>query len=115
MFKRKKKKTGCETPEFRTPIPPSQQVRILIKRDCTSRYEEFDPVLYYHELAVEYDGNQIVGYKLGDGKTKWSELDYITNISDIHHFVLYCDPTGPAAQVVLDPFMANDIQGGTEQ
>lgn len=92
-------------------------MKILIKRDCTSNYNEQDPVLRLHELAAEYNDGEIIGYKLGDGQTKWSELKYITNITEIPEFCVWCQSfrdgsicRGP--QIILNPFLANKIQDG---
>ena len=131
MFKRKKKKTGCETPRFRKPTAPPQYeappmppvappklpsgtvFKCLIKRGTSEKYKEFNPILKLNELAVEYDDNKIIGYKLGDGVTKWSELKYIINLTDIKEFWLYCDGR-LCTQTVLDPFVIKDYLGGTK-
>lgn len=94
-------------------------VNCLIKRGTTNEYKEWNPILSLNELAVEYNNNEIVGYKIGDGTTRWPELPYINHITDISEFWLYCnafDCSHPyiAAKIMLDPFMINNFLGGTE-
>lgn len=91
-----KKKTGVQTPEYSrfsiapepkseskpnpNYVPPASVVppepikfdaglRVcLIKRGTTEDYKEWNPTLHLNELAVEYNDNEIVGYKIGDGE-----------------------------------------------
>ncbi len=130
MFERKKKKTGCETPEFRStvPMPPIKPARLklpsttsvvcLIKRGTTEDYKKYNPVLELNELSVEYDSDKIVGYKLGDGISRWLDLEYITNLTDLKEFWLYCGDINDrymVAKIVLNPFLINNSLGGTEE
>lgn len=156
MFKRKKKKTGVQTPEYRCPttpppppspttsgsnavkpnpnyVPPAsvskpesinldghRTIKCLIKRGTTEDYTEWNPILRLNELAVEYNDNEIVGYKIGDGSTKWSELSYITKFTDVSEFWLYVQPFYNtrhyvAAKIVLNPFEINNYLGGIEE
>lgn len=148
MFKRKKKKTDVQTPEYSrfsiAPEPKSESkpnpdyvppasvvppepikfvagLRVyLTKRVTTEDCKEWNPTLHLNELAVEYNDNEIVGYKIGDGETRWSELPYITKLTDISEFWIYVNPfcrNKPyiAAKIILDPFMINNFLGGTEQ
>lgn len=92
----------------------------LLKRGTTEDYKEWNPILNLNELAVEYNDNEIVGYKIGDGEARWSELPYITKFTDISEFWIYVDPfcyNKPyiAAKIILDPFMINNFLGGTEE
>lgn len=128
MFKRKKKKTGYETPKYTPPtMPPIEpakehqdySIKILIKRDTTQNYVAINPILRLKELAVEYNENGIVGYKIGDGLTPWSELSYITNLTDIKEFYLWANTFDGNnrkiyAKIVIDPFVINDFLGGTK-
>ena len=129
MFKRKKKKTGCETPEYSPPtMPPiklakehqDHSIKIFIKRGITQNYVKVNPILMLKELAVEYNENGIVGYKIGDGWTPWSELSYITNLTDIKEFYLWADTFDGSdrkiyAKIMLDPFVINNFLGGKEK
>lgn len=87
-------------------------IRCLIKRGTTEDYKEHNPVLHFNELAVEYNDDKIVGYKIGDGVTQWSDLLYIAKLTDISEFWLYCCEFGNlhphiAVKIVLDPFVIN--------
>jgi hypothetical protein len=95
-------------------------IKCLIKRGTTDDYNEWNPILYLNELAVEYNDNEIVGYKIGDGTTQWSELPYINHITDISEFWLYvnsfdCSHPYIAVKIILDPFVINNFLGGTEE
>lgn len=124
MFKRKKKKTGVQTPEFRSKVPMPKvksprlpndcnTVTCLIRRGTTTEWKTIDPIIYLNELTVEYSGDTIVGYKLGDGIKPWSELEYLTNINDIKEFWLYCAYSNGkrylSAKIMIDPFTINDF------
>lgn len=87
MFKRKKKKTGCETPEYRSPtMPPIKPAKpeikefenytnliIVPKHDKLDVWQDADWIPYKDEILVGYNDIKIV-YKLGDGVRKWNEL-----------------------------------------
>jgi hypothetical protein len=96
----------------------TQTIKCLIKRGTTDDYKEWNPTLHLNELAVEYNDNEIVGYKIGNGTTQWSELPYITKITDISEFWLWInafDNSHPyvVTKIILDPFMINNFLGGT--
>ena len=95
-------------------------IQCLIKRDTTDAYKEWNPVLHLNELAVEYNNDKIVGYKIGDGTTQWSELPYISQLTDISEFWIYIKPFHcgrhlVAAKIILDPFVINSFLGGNEK
>jgi hypothetical protein len=95
--------------------PSGTVIQCLVKRGTTEDYKEYNPTLQLNELAVEYNDNKIVGYKLGDGITKWSELEYVTNLTDVKEFWLYCGDINNryvVAKIVLNPFSINNSLGG---
>lgn len=98
----------------------AQTIKCLIKRGTTDDYKEWNPILDLNELAVEYNNDEIVGYKIGDGMTRWSELSYISQFTDISEFWLYTKPfrcahSRVAVKIMLDPFIINNFLGGTEE
>ena len=127
--------TECKTPKFRKPTPPPKPnpnyipppsvlpsnmvIHCYLKRGTTENYKEYNPTLQLNELAVEYDNNEIIGYKLGDGATKWSELEYVTNLTEVKEFWLYGDDINNGrrllSKIILNPFTINNYLGGTMQ
>lgn len=98
----------------------TQTITCLIKRDTTDTYKEWNPVLRLNELAVEYNNDEIVGYKIGDGTTQWSELPYINQLTEISEFWIYtkpfhCSCYRVAAKIIFDPFIINSFFGGNEK
>lgn len=90
MFKRKKKKTGCETPEFisKVPMPPVAKPKIkefencknliiIPKHDKLSVWQETTYIPYKDEILIAYNDLQVI-YKLGDGIHKWAELPEVS-------------------------------------
>ena len=87
MFKRKKKKTGCQTPEYRCPtIPPpipeppkpkdfenAQNMLIIPRRDTIAVWEDNETIPFKDEILIAYDDITVI-YKKGDGIHKWREL-----------------------------------------
>lgn len=60
-------------------------VRHIQRHDTESNWESKNPVLLDGELAFTTDGDNKGKYKLGDGKTKWSNLDYaFLNKSEVY-------------------------------
>lgn len=98
-----------------------QTIICLIKRDTTDAYKKQNPVLRLNELAVEYNNNKIVGYKIGDGTTQWSELPYITKFTNISEFWIYVDlfchnkSHIAVTKIILDPFVINNFLGKNEK
>lgn len=82
---------------------------ISIKTEQVMTMQKLDPVLYVNEVIAVYDGDNFIGHKVGDGKTKWSELQFVDKISDIKECWLYVpDKNNPgemrvAGKILLDP------------
>lgn len=74
MFKRKKKKTGCETPEIKEwKFENSKDLIIVPRHDKLVEWKSSDYIPYKDEVLVGYNDIQVV-YKVGDGIHKWNEL-----------------------------------------
>lgn len=87
MFKRNKKKTGVQTPEYGCPaMPPIKPAKpeikefenytnliIVPKHNKLDVWQDTDWIPYKDEILVGYNDIKIV-YKLGDGVRKWNEL-----------------------------------------
>lgn len=99
-------------------LPSNMVIQCYLKRGTTEDYKEYNPTLQLNELAVEYDNNEIIGYKLGDGVTKWSELEYVTRLTDVKEFWLYGNDINngrrPLSKIILNPFTINNYLGGTK-
>jgi len=111
MFKRKKKTTPVSNDITDPKLPFDTTIRCLVKRGTTKAWEEADPILDLNELASEYSHGKLIGYKLGDGATRWSKLDYVTNIADLKEFWIYCNGDQGkylAAKIVLNPFVIEE-------
>lgn len=48
-------------------------VKIKFRRDISSEWEKFNPILSDGEPGYESDTKKV---KIGDGETRWLELDY---------------------------------------
>lgn len=72
----------------------------LIRRDTLKNWVDYNPVLKDKELVAVYDGDQLYGYKIGDGRSTWCELNY-TNLANLDGFRIYVDNT--IITVNLDP------------
>ena len=51
--------------------------RVKIRRDKAADYKSKNPTLLAGELAIEQDTNKV---KVGDGNTKWNNLDYLLDM-----------------------------------
>ena len=74
----------------------------LIRRDTLKNWEDYNPVLKDKELVAVYDGDQLYGYKIGDGRSSWEELNY-TNLTDLGDFRIYVDKDDTIVMVNLNP------------
>jgi hypothetical protein len=54
--------------------------KIQLRRGTASQWTSTNPTLSIGEIGVESDTNK---FKLGDGSTPWTSLDYFANVSDI--------------------------------
>ena len=74
----------------------------LIKRDTLQNWEDYNPVLQDKELVAVYDGDQLYGYKIGNGRSAWCELSYI-DLASLNEFHIYVDKNDTVITVNLDP------------
>lgn len=81
----------------------NEKVRIIIKRDQREKLAYLNPVLKLNELIAVYDKDVLVGHKIGDGVTKWSQLEYIQYFDDIDEFWVYDTHDGSIGKIVLNP------------
>ena len=99
-FKRKKK-TGCETPEFRKPTPPPPKPEInefknytnfIIrpKRDKLDAWKNAEFIPYKDEILVGYNDIKVI-YKLGDGVHQWNDLPESTLEEVVAFGYIYCN------------------------
>ena len=86
----------------------AKNVKILIKRDTVENYSDSKFIPKPFELVAAYteDSDTII-YKLGDGKTCWTDLPEITKLSELDKFAVYA----PAAKVecFLSPVLIKDF------
>lgn len=66
-----------------------KKFKCIVRHDSVENWEEFDPVLRERELVMAYDGG-LTGYKLGDGRSKWSDLPYV-DLNEVERFSMYVD------------------------
>ena len=74
----------------------------LIRRDTLENWADYNPVLKDKELVAVYDGDQLYGYKIGDGRSTWEELNY-TNLAELGDFRIYVDRNDTIVMVNLNP------------
>lgn len=55
------------------------KTRIQLRRDISSNWSALNPVLSAGEFGFELNSKKL---KIGDGFTKWSDLNYISTIPD---------------------------------
>jgi hypothetical protein len=53
--------------------------RIQLRRGTTAFWESENPILFPGEPGVEIVSSTIRKLKIGDGKTHWQELNYVTD------------------------------------
>lgn len=83
-------------------------LKVLIKRDTSENFKVENFIPREFELVAAYNENsEDVIYKLGDGKTPWTDLPEITKISDLDKFNVYCI-NGDKAEVFLNPFIIKE-------
>lgn len=78
---------------------------ILIRRDTEELFNELNPILRDKELVCVKIDNNTYKYKYGDGKSKYSELEFVNSIYDIDIIKIY-DPKSNTrwATIDLNPF-----------
>jgi hypothetical protein len=102
MIKRKKK-IGCETPEYRCNVsmpyikPPktkefenAQDMSITPKHDKISTWEDSAYVPYKDEITIAYNDIKVI-YKLGDGIHTWKELQEMSLEEVLSGGCICCD------------------------
>ena len=90
MFKRKKKKIGCKTPEFRSkvPMPPinppqpkefenAQNIIVMPKHDKIEVWKNSDYIPYKDEIILAYNDTKTI-YKIGNGIHFWRDLNEVS-------------------------------------
>lgn len=55
--------------------------RVIQRNDTAARWQSINPVLAQGELGIVSDGAK--GYKIGDGVTKWNDLEYPANPTSV--------------------------------
>lgn len=88
-------------------------VKVLIRRDSVENFttEAFVPKEYELVSAFETETGQIV-YKIGDGKTSWTQLPPVTKIDEIDRFKVYTK-SGEAVEMFLNPFSIREFLNKT--
>lgn len=91
-----------------------KQMIVLPKRNTSENLESINPILRYKELCCELTETGERKWKLGDGKTCFNDLPYVTKISEIEELLLYdstltasTDPvfcTTRTTRIYLNPF-----------
>lgn len=79
------------------------KLKCLIKRDTLKNWVNYNPILKDKEFVAVYNGDQLYGYKIGDGYSTWSELSY-TNLADLSEFRLYVNKSNIIVTINLDPW-----------
>ena len=64
--------------------------KCLIRRDTKKQWTDFNPVLRLGEIAMEQIDEDTYLYKIGDGKSEWSELPYV-DLNEVPEFRIYTD------------------------
>lgn len=55
--------------------------RVIQRNDTAARWQSINPILATGEIGIEIDGAK--GYKIGDGKTRWNDLPYPANPTNV--------------------------------
>ena len=74
---------------------------IVIRRDTEERFNELNPVLRDKELVCVKIDDNTYKYKYGDGKSKYSELEFVDSIYDIDYIKIY-DPNSNTRWISID-------------
>ncbi len=92
MFKRKKKKTGCETPEIKEwKFENSKDIIVVPRHGKLAEWKDADYLPYKDEILVGYNDIQVV-HKVGDGIHKWNELPIVSLEEALSSGYVYCTP-----------------------
>ena len=77
-------------------------VIIYIERGQLDVLNVENPILRPKELLAVYDQGKLIGHKLGDGESKWSELDYI-DLDMVDEFNVYDKKQGYICKIIINP------------
>ena len=55
--------------------------RVIQRNDTAARWQSINPILATGEIGIEIDGAK--GYKIGDGVTRWNDLPYPANPTNV--------------------------------
>lgn len=86
----------------------SKNIKVLIRRDTVDNFITFNFVPAPFELVAAYseDSDAII-YKLGDGKTYWTDLPEITKLSELDKFAVFTP--GVNVECFLSPVLIKDF------
>lgn len=86
----------------------AKNVKILIKRDTAENYLDNNFIPRPFELVAAYteDYDAII-YKLGDGKTCWTDLPEITKLSELDRFAVFAP--GVMVECLLSPVLIKEF------
>ena len=84
------------------PSIDNSNVVIYIERGQLDVLIARDPIIKDKELIAVYDEDKLIGHKIGDGVSKWSELDYIS-LDLVDEFKVYDKKRGYICKIVLNP------------
>ncbi len=88
--------------------------KVLVKRDMAETWRTTDFVPRKLELIAAWDeGTQQIIYKLGDGKTPWSELPRRTDLSELDMFRVFAGLD--TVEVILNPFKSAEVAQSLSQ
>lgn len=83
-------------------------VTIILRRDDEAKFVEDNTVLRYKELICVKTDTGEYKWKLGDGETPYTELNYVDKLSDILEFKVYLpNMIAPACVIKLADFKKN--------
>ena len=80
----------------------NSNIVIYIERGQLDVLVSNDPILKDKELIAVYNGNELIGHKIGNGVSKWSELDYIS-LDTVDEFKVFDKLKGYVCKIVLNP------------
>ena len=80
----------------------NSNIVIYVERSQLNTLMSNDIVLNSKELMAVYDENRLIGHKIGNGESKWSELDYV-DLNMIDEFKVYDQKKGYICKIVLNP------------
>lgn len=87
--------------------------RVIQRNDTAARWQSINPILATGEIGIEIDGAK--GYKIGDGKTRWNDLQYPANPTSVVQELGNNENAVPSQKLVTEKLSEISSKVGVEE